>query len=148
VVEASGYREFPGQADQVSLARRFVVDALGSRSELCDEVSLLVSEAVTNALLHSSSGQDHGTFTVVYQLFPACMRVEVHDGGAPMAPRRRVHDLESVTGRGLDLFEALADRWGYRGDERGRVVWFELDLREEVEHGAQAGTVRSRSARA
>lgn len=148
MVEASGRREFPGRADQVALARRFAVEALGQRAELRDEVSLLVSEAVTNALLHSSSGHDQGAFTVVYELLPACVRVEVHDGGAPMVPRRRVHDLESMTGRGLDLFEALADRWGYRGDERGRVVWFELDLREEMEHGAQAGTVRSRSARA
>ncbi len=148
MVEASGRREFPGRADQVAPARRFVVDALGPRSQLRDEVSLLVSEAVTNALLHSSSGHDHGTFTVVYVLTRVRMRVEVHDGGAPIVPRRRVHDLESMTGRGLDLFAALADRWGHRGDERGRVVWFELDLHEEVEHGAKPGTVRSRAARA
>ncbi len=126
---------FPGRPDQVALARRFVVDALAPRSPLRDELTLLVSEAATNALLHSSSGHDHGTFTVVYRISPDRIRVEVHDGGAAVPPRRRVHDLESVTGRGLELFEALADRWGYRGDERGRVVWFELDLREEMEHG-------------
>jgi len=137
---------FPGRADQVAFARRFVVDALGPRSPLRDEVSLLVSEAVTNALLHSSSGHDHGTFTVVYVISRDRVRVEVHDHGAPNVPRRRVHDLESVTGRGLELFDALADRWGYHGDERGRVVWFELGPREELEHEARAGAVGSHPA--
>ncbi len=139
---------FPGRADQVGQARRFVVAALGLRSPAGDAAGLLVSEAVTNALLHSASGRDHGTFTVAYTLSRGRLLVEVHDAGGPATPRRRVHDLESMTGRGLELFEALAGRWGHRGDERGRVVWFELDLHEEMEHGAQAGTIRSRSARA
>jgi anti-sigma regulatory factor (Ser/Thr protein kinase) len=131
---------FPGRADQVSLARRFVIDALGARSPLGDEVSLLVSEAVTNALLHTSSGHDHGTFTVIYLISAQRVHVEVHDGGAPHVPRRRMHDLESTSGRGLELFEALADRWGYGGDEHGRVVWFELDLDEHMGPRARAGT--------
>jgi anti-sigma regulatory factor (Ser/Thr protein kinase) len=133
VVERIGRRVFPGRADQVARARRFAVEALGPRSAWRDEVSLLVSEAVTNALLHSSSGRDHGTFTVVYMVSSERIRVEVHDGGAAILPRRRLHELDSITGRGLELFDELADRWGHRGDERGRVVWFELDLREHVE---------------
>jgi anti-sigma regulatory factor (Ser/Thr protein kinase) len=127
---------FPGRADQVALARRFAVDGLGERSRLRDVVALLVSEAVTNALLHSSSGHDHGTFAVLYVISRNRVRIEVHDRGAPAVPRVRVHDLDSTSGRGLELFEALADRWGYRGDDRGRVVWFELDLPDEVERVA------------
>lgn len=138
---------FPGRADQVARARRFAVESLDPGTEARDQVSLLVSEAVTNALLHSSSGHDQGTFEVTYALSGGRIRVEVHDGGAPVAPRRRVHGVDSMTGRGLDLFDALADRWGFRGDERGRVVWFELDLRKEMGNGAQARAVRSRSAR-
>jgi anti-sigma regulatory factor (Ser/Thr protein kinase) len=147
VVEASGHRVFPGRADQVARARRFAVESLDPGTEARDQVSLLVSEAVTNALLHSSSGRDQGTFEVTYALSGGRIRVEVHDGGARTAPRRRVHGVDSMTGRGLDLFDALADRWGFRGDERGRVVWFELDLRKEMGDGAQARAVRSRSAR-
>ncbi|HEX8862681.1 MAG TPA: ATP-binding protein [Actinomycetes bacterium] len=147
MVEASGHRVFPGRADQVARARRFAVESLDPGTEARDQVSLLVSEAVTNALLHSSSGRDQGTFEVTYALSGGRIRVEVHDGGAPVAPRRRVHGVDSMTGRGLDLFDAIADRWGFRGDEGGRVVWFELDLRKEMGDGAQAGAVRSRSAR-
>ena len=139
---------FPGRADQVALARRFAVDALGERSRQRDVIGLLVSEAATNALLHSSSGHDHGSFTVVYVITRNRVRIEVHDLGAPGVPRRRVHDLDSMSGRGLELFEALADRWGYRGDERGRVIWFELDLSGEMEHGPEAAAVRPRPARA
>ncbi len=29
-------------------------------------------------------------------------------------------------GRGLRIVDALADGWGYGGDELGRVVWFEV----------------------
>jgi anti-sigma regulatory factor (Ser/Thr protein kinase) len=144
---ASEQREFAGRADQVGLARRFVLEALDRGSPIRDDVGLLVSEGVTNALLHSSSGHEHGTFTVSYFLSDTSIRVEIRDGGGPAQPRRRVHDLESMTGRGLDLFEALADRWGHRGDERTRVVWFEIDLREEMRDGGQAGAVRSSSAR-
>jgi anti-sigma regulatory factor (Ser/Thr protein kinase) len=147
VVEASGHRVFPGRADQVARARRFAVESLDPGAEARDQVSLLVSEAVTNALLHSSSGRDQGTFAVTYALSGGRIRVEVRDDGAPVAPRRRVHGVDSMTGRGLDLFDAIADRWGFRGDERGRVVWFELDLRKEMGDGAQARAVRSRSAR-
>ena len=56
------------------------------------------------------------------------LRVEVHDGGGPTGPRRRVHDIESMTGRGLDLFDALSDRWGVGGTPDGWTVWFELAL--------------------
>jgi anti-sigma regulatory factor (Ser/Thr protein kinase) len=144
---ASEQREFAGRADQVGLARRFVLEALDRGSPIRDDVGLLVSEGVTNALLHSSSGHEHGTFTVGYFLSDTSIRVEIRDGGGPAQPHRRVHDLESMTGRGLDLFEALADRWGHRGDERTRVVWFEIDRREEMRDGGQAGALRSSSAR-
>ena len=144
---ASAQREFAGRADQVGLARRFVQQALEPGSAIRDDVGLLVSEAATNALLHSTSGHKDGTFTVGYVLSDTSIRVEIRDSGGPAQPRRRVHDLESMTGRGLDLFEALANRWGYRGDERARVVWFEIDLRQEMSHGGQAGAVRSSSAR-
>jgi hypothetical protein len=43
-------------------------------------------------------------------------------------PQRRAHDLEAPGGRGLELLDALASRWGTLAGLDGRVVWFELDL--------------------
>ena len=128
VVEERGRREFRGRADQVGAARRFVSAALSFGSPLRDVTRLLVSEAVTNAVLHSASGEPDGTFTVEYQLDDRRLRVEVSDDGGAAGPRRRVHHIESITGRGLELFDALSDRWGVNGGPGGRTVWFELDL--------------------
>jgi anti-sigma regulatory factor (Ser/Thr protein kinase) len=130
MLEAQGHREFVGQADQVAAARRFVVSAIHAPGPARDITRLLVSEAATNAILHSASG-DGGTFAVRYLISDHLVRVEVHDGGGPSSPRRRVHDLESMTGRGLDLFDALSDRWGVDGTPDGWTVWFELDQAAE-----------------
>ena len=117
----------------MAAARRFVASAIHSGSPARDVSRLLVSEAATNAVLHSASG-DGGTFSVQYVISDDLLRVEVHDGGGPTGPRRRVHHLESVTGRGLDLFDALSDRWGVDGTPNGWTVWFELDLEAGQAH--------------
>jgi anti-sigma regulatory factor (Ser/Thr protein kinase) len=130
MLEAQGFREFSGHASQVAAARRFVASAIEGGGPARDVSRLLVSEAATNAVLHSASG-DGGTFTVAYLISDHLLRVEVHDGGGPSGPRRRVHHLESMTGRGLDLFDALSDRWGVDGNPDGWTVWFELDLAAE-----------------
>ncbi|HEV8652749.1 MAG TPA: ATP-binding protein [Actinomycetes bacterium] len=137
------YRVFPGRPDQVGPARSFVAAALGRGAPAREVAALLTSEAVTNAVLHTASGHEEGTLTVEYVLTDGTLRVEVRDGGAPTEPRRRVHHVESVTGRGLDLFDALCHRWGVEGGPDGRVVWFELDVHhEEVGDGAGGGPVR------
>jgi serine/threonine-protein kinase RsbW len=128
IVEERGHQEFHGRADQVAAARRFVSTALRVGSPVRDVTRLLVSEAATNAVLHSASGDADGRFTVEYLLNDRRLRVEVRDGGGVTGPRRRVHHLESITGRGLELFDALSDRWGVDGGPSGRTVWFELDL--------------------
>ncbi|HEX5880788.1 MAG TPA: ATP-binding protein [Actinomycetota bacterium] len=130
MLEAQGFREFSGHADQVAAARRFVASAIQGGGPARDVSRLLVSEAATNAVLHSATG-DGGSFSVAYLISDHLLRVEVHDGGGPSGPRRRVHHLESMTGRGLELFDALSDRWGVDGSPDGRTVWFELDLAAE-----------------
>jgi anti-sigma regulatory factor (Ser/Thr protein kinase) len=127
MLEARGRREFSGDAEQVAAARRFVASAIHTDGTARDVTRLLVSEAATNALLHSASG-DGGSFAVEYLVSDDLVRVEVHDGGGPTGPRRRIHHLESMTGRGLDLFDSLSDRWGVDGGPQSWTVWFELDL--------------------
>ncbi len=129
MAQARGRRVFPGRPDQIRVARSFVVGMLDARSPLRDTAGLLVSEAATNAILHSSSGRDGSTFEVGYALGGDQLRVEVHDQGAPSGPRRRVHEPESLTGRGLELFDLLSSRWGVTEHDAGRTVWFELDGR-------------------
>lgn len=107
-------------------ARRFVRRFLAARHVHCDDdaVELLVSEMVTNAVLHAS-----GEITVYVAATSDNLRVEVHDR-SPRLPRQRRHADDAATGRGLDLVSTLAARWGARtlhgvGEER-KVVWFEV----------------------
>ncbi len=125
---AKARRRFAGRRDQVAAARGFVATLLGSGSDLEETARLLVSEAATNAVLHSASGEEGGSFEVRCRLARERLRVEVHDGGAPQSPRRRVHHLDALTGRGLELVDLLAASWGWSGGADGRVLWFELEM--------------------
>ena len=74
MLEAQGRREFRGHADQVAAARRFVASAIQGGGTARDVSRLLVSEAATNALLHSASG-DGGSFSVEYLISDQLLRV-------------------------------------------------------------------------
>jgi len=119
---------FAGEAAQVSRARRFVAGLLGDNWPTADEVTLLTSEIVSNAVQHSGSG-DGGGFEVAVLLEGRLIRVEVRDRGGSSVPQ--VTDTGNGSdvlagGRGLMIVDVLADRWGYEGGEHGRVVWFEI----------------------
>lgn len=87
---------------------------------VAEVVSLLVSEMVTNAVLHARTdihvSIEHGEDVI---------RVEVSDQCAS-GPMVRHFTQQSATGRGLQLVEQLADRWGSEPVDGGKVVWFEL----------------------
>lgn len=84
----------------------------------------LVSELVTNVVLHART-----ELTVTIDARGHFVRVGVEDFG-PAMPRRRLHRLDSGTGRGLLLVDHMARAWGVEqtggGRRGGKVVWFEL----------------------
>lgn len=82
---------------------------------------LLVSELVTNAVLHARTDIE-----VVVRLARGRVRVEVRDGSMA-APVVRHYDRDAMTGRGLALVDELAKRWGVDKGEHGKAVWFELE---------------------
>jgi anti-sigma regulatory factor (Ser/Thr protein kinase) len=86
---------------------------------------LLLTELVNNAVIHgSSSPVDEVSVTVGES--SARVRVEVRDHGAGFSWRHPPEEPGRVSGYGLVLVEAVADRWGI-DTSRGRTcVWFEL----------------------
>lgn len=118
-------------------ARQHVVAALGRAGlpDLADTAALLVSEVVTNALLHA-----HTEVRLGVRVLPSGVRVEVADR-SPRQPTRRRPSTESATGRGLLLLEELASRWGVDPASGGKAVWFEL------RGAARAGAPVSRAPR-
>jgi stage II sporulation SpoE-like protein/histidine kinase-like protein len=90
-------------------------------AELADTVELLVSELVTNALLH-------GAGAIQLRLVKAAaLLCEVGDDGQEL-PILTEADPSAESGRGLFLVSQLAGRWGTRRTGIGKIVWFETAL--------------------
>lgn len=118
-------RIFPGTPEQAVKARRFLAAILEGRPA-ADDAVLCLSELVSNACLHSRSGEPGGQFTVRAELSAKGLRVEVRDGGGPWVWPAEAGEH----GRGLLIIGSLARAWGRSGDrERGWTIWFEMDTR-------------------
>jgi anti-sigma regulatory factor (Ser/Thr protein kinase) len=110
---------------------RLAVSGIGADEPLAETLILLVSELVTNAVVHTGcpavlrllltgmrddpSGSPAGT-----------VRLEVADSSSrPPAPRHAGGD--ETGGRGLELVDGLADRWGWDPEGVGKRIWCEVD---------------------
>lgn len=117
-------RRFVGETAQVSAARQFIGGLLGEGCPLADDAVLVISELVSNAVLHSETRRPGGKFTVRAEVCPdRYLRVEVEDDGGPWAQRgsadERMH--------GLGIVSALTEAWGRDGSPAtGWIVWARL----------------------
>lgn len=114
------FSSHPASAGRV---RRFVRGALEADDvavapEIVDEIVLLACELATNALVHA--GTD---FDVRLELDRDHVRVGVHDRD-PRTPPPFVVRRGAADPHGLQLVEAMSDRWGIEQDGDGKVVWF------------------------
>lgn len=127
----AGLRQtLPAEPASVARARQSLVDALDdwAGSAAVEVAELLVSELVTNAVLHAGSEVE----LVVWQ-WAERVRVEVGDASST-APQHRVADETATIGRGVDMVEMLAERWGVDTDQTaGKVVWFEVSATASME---------------
>ena len=121
-----GSLTIPGRPEHVREARAFVAKALGDLHPALDNIVLLTSELVTNAVIHSRSRRHGGAVTLVIAESEEGVRIEVSDEGSELsAPVVRGEVLAS-DGHGLFLVQSLADQWGYVRDTNGTTVWFWL----------------------
>ena len=121
-------QRFPSELHSARDARRFAAGVLASWAceNLADAVLLLVSELVTNAVIHA-----HSDVEVVLRLRPARVRVEIIDSAVEYVQRRDAAS-DDQSGRGMALTEALAIAWGVDTLVAGKSVWFEVE-RGDVE---------------
>lgn len=105
---------------------------------LAETLLLLISELVTNAVVHT------GCPAVLRMCVPqdpeaggeggpgrapgGTVRVEVADR-SDQPPRPRHARGDDTGGRGLELVDGLADRWGWKREGAGKHIWCEVDRR-------------------
>ncbi len=103
----------------VAAARRWLRGEITWASdEFRDLAELVLSELVTNAVLHAP-----GPMRVSLSRRADCVALEVVDTDVHHVPVVRRYSNEASTGRGLQVVEQLADRWGVRGLAAGKGVW-------------------------
>lgn len=90
--------------------------------EVTETAILLVSELATNAIRHGSP-----PVRLAVRLDGSRLRVEVTDC-SPTLPLVGRSDSELASGRGLQIVQELAARWGSQATRSrlGKTVWFEL----------------------
>jgi anti-sigma regulatory factor (Ser/Thr protein kinase) len=103
-------------------ARAFARDAClrAETTDRVEDVALVVSELVTNAILH---GLGNVTLDVVVE--NGGVRIEVGDAD-PALGRPRAAAANGESGRGLLIVARVAARWGVRRDGPGKVVWADM----------------------
>lgn len=118
------------EPERIAEARRHLRGLLHdwASADQVDSAVLLVSEMVTNVLVHTDAdalllaevGGEPGRRR---------LRVEVTDAGDDLPHRRRPGELAS-SGRGLLMIELLADAWGVTPRGESKTIWFELHEQE------------------
>jgi len=113
---------FPRQVRSAPLARRFVTEVIGQHPA-ADDAVLLASELLTNVLVHA---RDATAVTVTVAVTAAFIRVDVHDDGQTGIPQWREADSQAEDGRGFQIVNMLAQRWGFTRDQDRTCCWFEV----------------------
>ncbi|MFE9256745.1 ATP-binding protein [Streptomyces sp. NPDC006879] len=127
---------------EVGRARRWARSRLAGYGIRLDEpvaetLILLISELVTNAVVHT------GCPAVLRMLFgdsgpTGTVRVEVTDVSCH-PPAQRHAENEDTHGRGLELVDGLADRWGWQPEGAGKRIWCEIDRGAPLSGRSQIG---------
>ncbi|WP_432534770.1 SpoIIE family protein phosphatase [Kineococcus arenarius] len=118
----------PADVRAVAQARTFLRTALNawSATDLLDEAELVLSELVTNALVHT----DCATGVLLrYDRGAQRLTISVQDRST-RHPRERHADADALGGRGLGIVEAVADDWGVTVEGDGKTVWAELAVED------------------
>ena len=125
--DTSGYvvhatLDLPPEPRSAGAARAFVSERLQDAvpSEVAEGAVLLTSELVTNVVVHARTPMH-----LHLDLDDQVVRVAVVDD-APRTPSLRRANDARLTGRGMNLVEALAGQWGVDPTPPGKKVWFEL----------------------
>ncbi|CAL9425512.1 hypothetical protein SUDANB176_01946 [Streptomyces sp. enrichment culture] len=125
--ELAAHPGSPAQARRLTRAR---LTGWSVCEDTCDTAALVVSELVTNAIVHTASSH------IVCELHDGedLVRIAVRDEGcAPGQPRANTRQRpEEEHGRGLLLVDALSHAWGAHEHGPGLLVWADLPRKADT----------------
>ena len=116
--------DLPPVTHSVPVARHVVVDLMRvwQAPQDRDDAALLVTELVTNVIDHVGG---EASFTLELEVSDGWLLVAVVDGSSVL-PVVRELDKERPRRRGLQLVQAIAERWGTEEHHGGKRIWFQL----------------------
>jgi anti-sigma regulatory factor (Ser/Thr protein kinase) len=121
--------QFSAEPASASLARAFVSSRLlrAGVPQLEDDVLLVVSELVTNAITHART-----PVTVTLERSGPCVVLTVCDL-SPSVPVMRTADAMAGGGRGLMIVDVLSGDWGVKVSPSGsKTVWAAFEVQDDV----------------
>jgi hypothetical protein len=122
-VGSQSARRYPPDPAIVAAVRSHAANRLRAveLSAVQDDVELLLTELITNVILHART-----PFEVHLTPVGAGVRVEVIDGN-PTMPVAGSLGTGALSGRGLALVQSMSTRWGaHHNTGGGKTVWFEV----------------------
>jgi anti-sigma regulatory factor (Ser/Thr protein kinase) len=116
--------DLPSIPPSIPVARRMVLELLRAWDAPHDreDAALLVTELVANVVDHVGGDAN---LTLELTLSDAWLRTAVVDGSS-IRPVVQELSHERPRGRGRQMVESIADRWGADDQEGGKRVWFDL----------------------
>ena len=106
-----------------SAARRFLTEA-GSPREEREAVELVITELVTNSVVHSRLTGE--SIQVSVQVTKKGIHIEVRDHESE-PPIVRTTGVDSPHGRGLEIVDGIATKWGWTAiEDNGKFVWCDV----------------------
>jgi anti-sigma regulatory factor (Ser/Thr protein kinase) len=124
-VRTSSVVHLPCAPASVAFARRALADdlrAAGVADQAVGDAALVVSELVSNAILHAYPLPGE-RLKVTWAVDDGWLEVAVSDGGSATTPHAGHPTTSSVSGRGLAIVAHICRTWGVRTDEIGLTVW-------------------------
>ena len=112
------HREVDAEPAVVAELRRGVADfasAHGAAQDAINNITLAVSEAVTNAIIHAFVGRERGRVALTAEAGEGCVLVRVLDDGRGMTP----HPESPGLGLGLTMMASMATRCDIREGPAG-----------------------------
>ncbi len=130
-----------GGTEHVPAVRRWVSDRLIGRctDDIVHAAELVTSELVTNAVLHA--GPEVRLHVDVRDAEHVTLEVYDRSRSLPVRPAPRRDGQTGMTGRGLSLIDALAERWSVAATDEGKRITVELTGASVAAQNADVGDI-------